>query len=304
MAFRYVNPGYIDFIEGTARYYIKQEDATGKSYTGVGFTNSGNNFVSVPANDEFWVKCEVFLAGNNGVSIGEFYSNSLKTGISCSLSSSGPALYLYRNNSSSVTVASGLSNMGVRTNAINSFWLHVKYGDSATAFVECTINHKSFRVDGAEIQKLSNPIKLTFVAYSPISGIIISDKEISPRERIVPLPISAIETDMTAGASGIYVADNLGQTLLQSPDMLSLVENYGASSAVTGITVLGNPAYKTGSGMTTLTGITKAGGSIIEHGSCELYEDDTSAIVMDTWGLSDVSISDLQGMKFGWKSGM
>ena len=306
MAFRYMNPGYINLIEVVNSSSIAQVDATGKSYTGSAFTNgNGYNVVSVPADDEFWAKCELYIANSGGLQIGEFYTGTLRTGASFNLDTSGASLYLHRNNSSSSRVASGLSNVGVRTNAINSFWIHVKYGDSSTAFVEAKINHKSFKIDGAVIAKCSNPINLGFYSYSsPISGIIISDEEISPRERLVPLPISVIETDMTAGASGIYVADDLGQTLLQSPDIFSLVENYGASSAITGVAVLGNPAYKTGSAMTTLTGITKAGSSIIEHGSCELYEDDLSAMVMDTWGLSGVTISDLQNMQFGWKAGM
>ena len=78
------------------------------------------------------------------------------------------------------------------------------------------------------------------------ANVIFSDTKISLKEQAVALPTSETVTDMTADENGIYIANAANQTLLQSVDLSSLIENYGASSAVTGIALVGNPAYTTG----------------------------------------------------------
>ena len=107
---------------------------------------------------------------------------------------------------------------------------------------------------------------------------------------------------MTAGTSGIYIADAVNQTLLQSVDVATLIENYGASSVVTGIAVVGNPAYKTATGLAALTGLSKNGTTVTEHGTCDL-SDDTVAVISDGWSTENLTIADLQNMQFGWKAG-
>ena len=136
------------------------------------------------------------------------------------------------------------------------------------------------------------------------SNIIFSDEEISLKERTTKaFPISSTATDMTTGENGIYIADAANQTLLQTIDVSTLIENYGASSAVTGIAVVGNPAYKTATGLASMIGITKSGdASIVEHGSCDL-SDDTEAVISAGWATDNLTIADLQNMQFGWKAG-
>ena len=136
-----------------------------------------------------------------------------------------------------------------------------------------------------------------------LSNLIISDEEISPQELVIELPISSTSTTMTAGASGIYCADTVGQTLLQTPDVSTLIANYGANSQVTGIEVVGNPAYGTGTGLANATGISRSGGSLAEHNTRELALNDEEAHVSDGWKLSNMTIADLQNMQFGWKVG-
>ena len=197
--------------------------------------------------------------------------------------------------------------MGIKLNAINSIVIHTVYGAVDVAMIEVWINDKYFSKSGEQAINYSEDYARTVrlnSGYSDtyFSNLIFSDKEISSKEQVIALPTSAIETNMTAGASGIYIADAAGQTLLQTPDVAALIENYGASSPITGIAVVGNPAYKTETGLASLIGVTKAGGSIVEHGTCDLSLD-TSAMIMDGWGLSGITITDLQDMQFGWKAG-
>ena len=107
---------------------------------------------------------------------------------------------------------------------------------------------------------------------------------------------------MTAGNDGIYIADAADQILLQTPNVADLITAYGANSSITGIAVVGNPAYKTGEGITTLTGLSKASNVITEHGACALSNDSLSSVI-DGWSLNNTTIADLANMQFGWKVG-
>ena len=135
-----------------------------------------------------------------------------------------------------------------------------------------------------------------------ISELIISDEFISKDEKILILPVSATVTDMAAGASGIYTATEAGQTLLQSVDVAALTRANRANTPITGIAVMGNPAYYKNALVTTMTALSKTGTVTSEHGTCELDSYSTGSIVTG-WRLSDATIADLQNMQFGWKAG-
>ena len=135
------------------------------------------------------------------------------------------------------------------------------------------------------------------------SNIIISDEYIDPKEEIIALPISSTETDMTFDSeTGIYTATALNQTLLSAVDVEGLSNEYGSDSTVTGIALIGNPAYKTANGLTSLTAISKDSvNSVTEFDSISL-SDDTSAMILNSFS-TDTSIGNLQNYKFGWKAG-
>ena len=137
-----------------------------------------------------------------------------------------------------------------------------------------------------------------------ISNIIARDEAIGKlTERIVPLPVSTTDTDMTE-SNGLYTAGAVGESILQTPDVDDLVQTYGASSVVTGILVVGNPAYlsSTGDGLTNLTCIDKTNNVVTEHKTFELDTNSTKAIA-DNWRPANTRLNNLAGMQLGWKAG-
>lgn len=214
------------------------------------------------------------------------------------------------NNNYSSTAAQGT----LKPQALNKIICHM-HNESGTeaSYGELTLNGVTTRQTatrsssayaiGAEVDALKT-IAIAFSRTDPcyLSNLIISDTEISPKELVIELPLGSTSTAMTAGASGIYYADTVGQTLLQTPDVSSLIANYGASSQVTGIAVVGDPAYRTGEGIAGATGISKSGASIVEHGTCELSTDSTAS-VMDGWNVENMTIAGLSNIQLGWKVG-
>lgn len=307
MAFRYINPGYIAFLDSDC---VATEVANSTySKTGVGFTQTNEKKgVTLPTfniGDDFYIRFDAYIPNSSSGTIKICSPYTQRGGIKFYYPNSGNSylyIYLASGDTSYILFNGTFANSGLIYGQINTIVVYVVSGASGS--IDLTINNKHFALSNVSIQTSTNYQKnaIIYSDSATISNLIISDAEISPKERIIALPIGATQTDMTAGASGIYLADAVNQTLLQSADVSTLVENYGETSKVTGIALVGNPAYKTGTAITTLTGLSKSGGVVTEHAICELSED-TTAVIMDDWGMSGVTIADLQGMQFGWKAG-
>ena len=80
------------------------------------------------------------------------------------------------------------------------------------------------------------------------------------------LPVKATQTNMIDCGDGNYEATAANQEILQSVDVAALSTQYGVDSRVTGISLIGNPAYRTAEGLCALTAIEKSGGNITEYG--------------------------------------
>lgn len=316
MSFRYVNPGYVYLLDSN----VTATQITGNTYsrTGVAFTQTNLNAgVTIPQfkqGDDFWAKFDVYISGNITNKFYCFVNNVKKNGFSLAVSnpdnyplSGNDCSAFYRwNGSDSQFSSSHHSQIGVIPNAVNSFVMHIKHGDSATALIEVFINGNEFTsvTSGAMTYSSSYPTKVLLYATDAnvkFSNVIFSDTEISPKEQAIALPISATATDMTADENGMYTAATAGQTLLQTPDITALAQEFSGKSKITGIQVVGNPAYKTSTGLETMIGLSKSGNVTTEHGSYTLGADST-ALVMDGWGLSGVTLNDLPNMQFGWKA--
>ena len=313
MAFKYINPGYVALLDSNASASAQIVDRK-KSKTGVAFNNIYSNVgITLPdfvAGDEFWGKFDFFV-----------YSPSNSTNIYfCLPNTNGRGFYIYyppsststisishRYDNSSITLISGLFEIvGFKWDAINTVTFHAILGNSSTAKLELWVSDNKFVSTGRAMAYSTSYAKKA-ILYADghnvaFSNIIFSDEPISPKEQTLALPISATETDMALGDDGIYIADAANQTLLQSVDVSSLIETYGASSAITGIQLVGNPAYKTAAGLANLTALSKAGNVTAEHKSFSI-SDNTSAVIADGWKVENMTIADLQDMRFGWKVG-
>lgn len=311
MAFRYINPGYVSLLDSDST----KIEVTNTTYskTGVAFylTNTTYANITLPTfaeNDEFWARFDFYPTNSSTNYIYCYVPYCYKTYIYLRLQPTTSEMefdiYLYRSGSY-YELAHGVARLlNLFPYKINTFSLHVNFSQQ---LIEVTIN-ETFKYTSNSGTTISystayqKNVSLTCTQPTYFSNVIFSDVEISPREQIIALPISSIQTDMTAGDNGIYIANAADQILLQTPNLAALSEEYGADSKITSIQVVGNPAYKTGTGLTTLTALSKADSVITEHGTCDL-SDDTVATIHDGWSLSNTTLADLQSMQFGWRAG-
>lgn len=322
MAFRLLNIGDGQTIIKTASVTVTNGytySNTGKAFKGL--VNSSNSYTyytfTLPdyIAEDIWIKLDLYIDSTqdaNNFYLGYWntpstYKNKNFYWLEGLYLSSGVIRINMRDNYNSTTAKATLEKQ-----AINEIWCHMHNEVGANAsFGELNVNGiltsqtitkatETYAIGANEeaLKKMAIAFPRDYPCY--VSNLIISDTAILPKERVIELPIGSTSTTMVAGTSGIYYADTVGQTLLQTPDVSALTASYGANSTVTGIAVVGNPAYNITNGVSNLIGVSKSGGSLAEHGVCNLSTD-TTASVMDSWSIENTTIADLQNMQFGWK---
>lgn len=316
MSFKYINPGY-GVLTGDSSVKTV-ENFTYNPTNGVSFQKLGNQtfneiIISTPQafTTDIYGKFNLYFDNTNdfsNFSIGGYPANIQSTWYGTSgigVQSWYDLLYLYD------TGKRRGAGTQIKKRSLNSIWFHLHkdeeqeitsgeliVNDTETNFIS-DLNYKSFSSE--PFFYISFPSWTRYGQHIYLSEIIISDQYIFPKEKIIELPIISLETNMTAGASGIYLANADNQTLFQSVDVGSLIERDEPLS-ITGVSIIGNPAYKIGAGVANLTALSKAEGSIIKHSAITLSGESTAAI-MDSWGLSSITIAELQNMQFGWRVG-
>ena len=195
----------------------------------------------------------------------------------------------------------------VRVKEICAVWFHIKPGENGNGVFHAMIDEREVcNIQNAYVGYLTNSDAKTIAILTNnddilISNLILSDEDISLREQVVTLPVKATQTNMTDCGDGSYEATAAGQEILQTVDTASLITQYGADSRVTGISLLGNPAYRTAEGLCALTAIEKSGGTVTEYGR-HVVEQNPTSIVMDGRKTS-LRISELSERQFGWRAG-
>lgn len=320
MAFRYINPGY-GALTGDSSVETF-ENTTYNPSNGVAFQkyDSSLTTIKIPMPQAFttdiYGKFDLYFDSNSNslfnFSVGAFStSNSFASDIYYRCIG-------VRIEESKVRLSDGRyydssNRVSLKSFALNSIWFHWHFEEViSNSYGEMIVNDSDKITTSPQHSQFTFSSEKSFFITIPtagncgdkvfISNVIVSDEYISPKEKIIAIPTSQTITDMTAGASGIYIADAADQQLLQSVDVVKLIQDYGADSAITGIALAGNPAYRTAEGLAKLTALSKSGGVITEHDTIAL-SGDSSAAIMDGWGLSGVTIVDLQNMQFGWKVG-
>ena len=312
---RYINPGYAELLDIDGGTTL--EDATYNPLNGVAFTqptdNDGVNFGSTvnefygkfdiylpPLSDlpaDYFAKVGIFKPGNtnagfNGVAISKYSSSYINL-----------KAFVCGSSDKTVTNRDAQFNFG----SIHHFFFYFKARSESKADGEYFIYMNGIKVMEGKDKwiYMDNASKLVLYAASsaaPISNVILSDSPIDMRERITPVPLGTPVTDMVDRGDGTYLADAAGQQILQTVDVASLITNYGDTSLVTGIAIAGNPAYRTGEGLTSLIGISKANGTQTEHGAKTLRTS-TTAGAADCYTVN-MTLSEMVGMQLGWKAGV
>jgi hypothetical protein len=307
MSFKYINPGYAEFLDVAGGTTIAD---TIKSRTGVMFyqptDKKGLELSETPA--ELYGKFDVYIPKNRNdfsIKIAMLETNGYALD-GMGFVKRDNAMYFmryYSGNSSGGADAylSEPERLNLKLDAINTFYFHVKTG--ADGYVQIYANGQSVEKYDYDIKfgKAKTLVVYADSAYGAISNLILSDTEIDPKEQVVILPVAATETTMAAGENGEYIADADGQIILQAIDTESLIRDYGADTLIKGIAVIGNPACRTAEGLSNLTAIQSDGAAITEYGT-KTAPQGTPGVVADGHALS-LKISEIADYKFGWKAG-
>lgn len=304
MSFKYINPGYAELLSsgGTT--------VTGEQYskTGVSFWQPNNrkglSLSETPT--EFYAKFDLYIQGVTGSDDVDFsfdigYQNGIYLSGYRGLTFSGYA------GTSSVFYISEIRDI-VPMEALSTVWLHIKEGNAHNGILHVVVNNheicnkRDLNISYSDASD-SKTIKIrSDNTRALISNLIISDEEISPREQVVMLAIKETQTTMTDCGDGSYEATAANQEILQTVDVTVLSAQYGADSRVTGISIIGNPAYRTAEGLCALTALEKSGGNVTEYGR-HIVEQNLTSTVMDTRTVS-MTIAELTGRQFGWRAGV
>ena len=305
MMFKYINPGYAELLSVSGGTTV-----TGEQYskTGVSFwqtqMNRGLSLSEIPT--ELYGRFDVFLKNPTNaedalvwVCIG--YYNGIKI-------SPNRAVWdiEIRKDGSNIYSLTDTAEV-IRTDAVNTLWFHIKQGNHADGIMHVMVNgHEIYHAQNEELWYAGDSEAKTVTLRSKssdalLSNLIFSDEAISPREQIIMLPIQSTQTNMIDYGDGSYEATAANQELLQTVDTASLITQYGADSRVTGISLLGNPAYRTAEGLCALTAIEKSGGTVTEYGRY-IVEQNPTSVVADARSVS-MSIAELSDRQFGWRAG-
>ena len=334
MPFKYINPGYVKMLHTPSSAQQLKELNQTISKTGYGISPNGRSElrcdlleISDTTANEFWIKSDVFIPADMECST-DFFITFPKGIPSIHVTTSHESKDDYYGlievqfgrtedgyfSSDYVESAEAVENLtGLKIGALNTMLIHATQDLSSNytnGSCDININGKTFNLtrNGENYMQWDNSYKTfnlmeqSFSNNSRIfSNIIISDEEIDINEKIVAIPVSTTQSTMELNTSGLYVADKVGQKLLQTPDVYSLADTYGGNSRITGILLVGDPAY-TESGSETLIAISCSDTVITEYGATEVIAD-TDALVFKSWiTSSDMTIADLNGMSFGWKA--
>ena len=193
-------------------------------------------------------------------------------------------------------------------NGINHIWFHFKsstgngnYDGEYEIYVN-GVNILEGTNNGGYFGDCAKLVIYAANAVSPIAEIILSDTAVGDKEQIAEIPLTNPVTDMVDRGDGTYLAETAGQQILQTVDVASLISAYGGVSPVTGIAIVGNPAYRTGEGIISLIGLSKVNATQTEHGAKTLRTSATAGTA-DCYTVN-MTLADMVGMQLGWKAGV
>ena len=301
MAFKYINPGYAELlsVRGGTTVAGGQYSKTGVSFWQPTYYK-GLNLSEVPS--ELYGKFDMYIKNSENADRARF--SIAIGGYKIIEAETFWSKWKIRGNNNNNTLAAGEE---VRVKAISTVWFHIKPGQNNDGLFHAVIDELEVcNKSDAYVGYLTNSDAKTISILSGtdeifISNLILSDEEISPREQVIMLPVQATQTNMTDCSDGSYEATAANQEILQTVDVAALSAQYGADSRVMGISLIGNPAYRTAEGLCALTALEKSGGNITEYGR-HIVEQNPNSTVMDTRTVS-MRIAELTGRQFGWRAG-
>ena len=306
MSFRYVNPGYIELVTNSDCSQINigtQPALKGEfniSLEGINKNDLYYRYDFYRSNGDIMseISCLGNVAGNFGLDIIEGWGEEIYFCVS----------NRYEDQSYNIPIEY------LKNDSWNSVWVHFNRGNKISGswqdgYFELQFNDYYIKETGIEVSNYSaeyhdkNSIFSTSRRATTIANIIISDTELDKREKIIILPVSIVDTDMTNNNDGSFTATIEDQYILQTIDANSLIREFGGKSEITGINIASIPAYKTSDGLSTITGIEKSNNLITEYASTTLQTSSDSYVIMNI-PVESMKIKDLAGKAYGFKVGI
>lgn len=286
MSFKYINPGYsVGDLVGTT--------TTDNNYdTGMRMKINNKNFilpagtksvyVSFQANfshyyNEYLSCCAYTTGGGNKT--GAKYIGSYDSGAGVD--------YYYVNNAKNEIQAALIDEIGRGYLEIVS--------DATNGVFRGYVNGKvKFEFTG----NVMNGLDIEYLNFdsSRISSIIISDEPFPITEKMVKVTAANTTGTMTANSDGSYTATEAGQSIMQTIDAAALEQKIGVGNTITGIALIGSPAYYDGDGLSKIAAMKG------EEEKAEVnLSTNTTNNALASWK-DNISQGNLSNISFGWKA--
>ena len=249
MSFKHINPGYASLSRDYNAYDI--ESYVYNPRLGRAFYSVGNGYGfrvgdrSSGRIGNLWIKFDVFLPETAYAEV----SLSLPDGDIIKLRQVGTTATIVAFPYSEVLTLSG-EQTNLKFNAVNTIWLHLTAADTYWSLT-VMVNNVTVMEDVEDYTYDDGFISAGVMARLeideelPVSNLIASDEEIDPKEIIVQVECSDVETTMTVRDDGAYSSFTLGDYVLQTLDTTNLYNLFGADGTVTGMVAIAAPAYNT-----------------------------------------------------------
>ncbi len=304
MSFKYLNPGFAEWLNTNAGTTVSSYEYN--RYGGVSFWNKQNKAdVELPEASvkhlyikaSFWISDQPEGKGYFEISSAN-KDGSKGTGFGGYRSYGDWAIYRYSdgeiNTISKVTC--------IRYGKMNDILIHINKDTNGAAKLTLTLNGTVIYDGQSWDFDIRGYVKLRSEAFDLLlSNIIISDQPIDIKERVVPLKVKTIETDLPVDDDGNYITSEPDKTVLYTLDASDVIERFGDDFQITGMGVACVPGYSTGDAVTKITGIRKDQQGEKELGSVRLSSEKNGKAVLGT--AIDMSLADLQASQFGIKTG-
>ena len=289
MSFKYINAGNGKLISSV--FSVKTDKTYNPYNSNQSFTGNGTMTLDAPTK-KLYVKAGFALTGTlaRGLKlVAQNQSSSKRTGISLY----NPFCPIINGNNGSNF------NAEYSTQKYYEFLIEI-VSDATNGVLKIIFDSKlifSYEgnvMDGDDITSLYFSLSYNDCIY--LSNLIVSDEPIRIAEKIISLPIASTTATMADNGDGSYTATEVGQSVMQTIDTAALEQEIGKGNVITGIQLVGNPAYFEGDGLTTVQAMR---GDVVK--AEKALEVDTDGTVTAGWAES-IGQDYIGNLQLGWKA--
>ena len=214
MAFKYINPGYVDLIDLGSDKTVRDAKY---SKTGVSFWMPKIRGIAVPYTlTELYGKFDVYIKSGKNLDSTAWLQFGEKNRVKIRGYNDYWTVYGVNSNTSYFDARNY-----VKHDDVNTIWFHMKQEPSYNAMLHVIVNGHEIGKRTDLYMDFREAKEISIYADTDdalLSNIILSDEDINMKEQAVLLSVQSTVTDMTDGGAGSYRATAVGQQILQTMD--------------------------------------------------------------------------------------